>query len=92
MVCDLGGGASQVSVMSLGDEVAGQNLSVAGDHLDRAIIEFLRRKHSLRISPQTAEQIKIEIGSSLPLDRELSTEIRGLDSISGVARKLGRRQ
>jgi rod shape-determining protein MreB len=88
MVCDLGGGASQVSVMSLGDEVAGQNLSVAGDHLDRAIIEFLRRKHSLRISPQTAEQIKIEIGSSLPLDRELSTEIRGLDSISGVARKL----
>ena len=88
MVCDLGGGASQVSVMSLGDEVAGQTLPIAGDHLDQAIIDFLRRQHALRVSSSTAEQIKREIGSAVPLDRELSIEIRGLDIISGVARKV----
>ena len=88
MVCDLGGGTSQVSVMSLGDEVAGQTLRVAGDHLDQAIIDCLRRQHALRISPHTAEQIKLEVGSAVPLDRELSIEIRGLDVISGVARKV----
>lgn len=88
MVCDLGGGASQVAVLSLGDEVASQTLEYAGDHLDHVIAEYVRRRHSLRISPQTAEQIKIDVGSALPLDRELSVEIRGLDAISGVARKL----
>ncbi len=88
MVCDLGGGTSQVSVMSLGDEVAGQTLRVAGDHLDQAIIDYLRRQHSLRISAATAEQIKLAVGSAVPLDRELSFEVRGLDVISGVARKI----
>lgn len=88
MVCDLGGGTTQVAVLSLGDEVAGETLRLAGDHLDRAIAESMRRRHSLRISPATAEQLKIEIGSAVSLDRELSLEIRGLDTISGVARKL----
>jgi rod shape-determining protein MreB and related proteins len=88
MVCDLGGGTSQVSVMSLGDEVAGQTLRVAGDHLDQAIIDVLRRQHALRISAATAEQIKLAVGSAVPLDRELSCEVRGLDVISGVARKI----
>ncbi len=88
MVCDLGGGTSQVSVMSLGDEVAGQTLRVAGDHLDQAIIDCLRRQHALRISAATAEQIKLAVGSAVPLDRELSFEVRGLDVISGVARKI----
>lgn len=88
MICDLGGGASQVSVISLGDEVVGQTLSIAGDHLDQSIVEFLRRQHALRVSVSTAEQIKREIGSAVPLDRERSIEIRGLDVISGVARKV----
>ncbi len=88
MVCDLGGGTTQVAVLSLGDEVAGETLRLAGDHLDGAIMESLRRRHALRISPATAEQLKIDIGSAVPLDRELSLEIRGLDTISGVARKL----
>ena len=88
MVCDLGGGTSQVSVMSLGDEVAGQTLRVAGDHLDQAVIDCLRRQHALRISTATAEQIKLAVGSAVSLDRELSYEVRGLDVISGVARKI----
>jgi rod shape-determining protein MreB and related proteins len=87
MVCDIGGGTSEVAVLSLGQIVSSQSCRVAGDELDEAIIEYLKQHFSLRIGDQTAEQVKLEIGSAFPLERELTCEVRGLDTISGVPRK-----
>jgi rod shape-determining protein MreB len=60
---------------------------VAGDEIDRAIVDYLRQHFSLRIGPQMAEQVKIEIGSAFPLMTELAAEVRGLDIVSGIPRK-----
>ncbi len=87
MVCDIGGGTSEVAVLSLGEIVAAQSCRVAGDELDEAIMEYMKQHFSLRIGDQTAEQVKMEIGSAYSLERELTTEVRGLDTISGVPRK-----
>lgn len=87
MVCDIGGGTSEVAVLSLGQIVSGQSCRVAGDEMDEAIMEYLKQQFSLRIGDQTAEQVKMEIGSAYPLERELTCEVRGLDTISGVPRK-----
>ena len=65
MVCDIGGGTTEVAVMSLGDIVASRSIRVAGDSMDRTIIQYLRRRYSLRIGEQSAEQLKLRIGSAL---------------------------
>ncbi len=87
MVCDIGGGTTEVAVLSLGEIVVSQSCRVAGDELDEAIIEFMKQHFSLRIGDQTAEQVKMDIGSAYPLEQELTAEVRGLDTISGVPRK-----
>jgi rod shape-determining protein MreB and related proteins len=87
MVCDIGGGTTDVAVFSLGEIVASQSVRVAGDEFDRAIVEYLRQNFSLRVGPQMAEQVKIEIGSAFPLMTELAAEMRGLDIVSGIPRK-----
>lgn len=87
MVCDIGGGTTEVAVMSLGDVVASQSVRVAGDSMDAAIVQYLRRQYSLRTGAGSAEQLKIRIGSAAPLDNELSREVSGLDTASGVPRK-----
>src|SRR5262245_4677053 len=87
MVCDIGGGTTDVAVFSLGEIVASESVRVAGDELDRAVIEYLRQHFSLRVGPQMAEQVKIEIGSAFPLMTELAAEVRGLDIVSGIPRK-----
>jgi rod shape-determining protein MreB len=87
MVCDIGGGTTDVAVFSLGEIVASQSVRVAGDEFDAAIVEYLKQNFSLRVGPQMAEQVKIEIGSASPLMTELAAEVRGLDTISGIPRK-----
>jgi rod shape-determining protein MreB len=87
MVCDIGGGTSDVAIFSLGEIVVAQSVRVAGDELDEAIVEYLKQRFSLRIGTPTAEKIKIQIGSAYPLEQELTMEVRGLDTISGVPRK-----
>ncbi len=87
MVCDIGGGTTEVAILSLGDIVVGQSIRIAGDELDEAIVEYIKQHYSLRIGIQTAEEIKLEIGSAFPLEQELSTSVNGLDTISGVPRK-----
>ena len=87
MVCDIGGGTTEVAIFSLADIVVGRSIRVAGDEFDEAIVEYMKQHFSLRIGTQTAERIKIEIGSAYPLDHELTSEVRGLDTISGVPRK-----
>ena len=87
MVCDIGGGTTETAILSLGEIVASQSIRIAGDEMDEAIRDYVRQRYSLRIGSGTAEQIKIDVGSAVPLDSELSTEVRGLDSISGIPRK-----
>jgi rod shape-determining protein MreB len=87
MICDIGGGTTEVAVLSLGDIVATQSIRVAGDAMDRAIVDYLKRHYSLRVSAAAAEQLRIDIGSAHPLAEELTDEIKGVDAISGLPRK-----
>lgn len=87
MVCDIGGGTTECAILSLGEVVANNSIRIAGSDMDEAIIDYIRQHYSLRIGQPTAEQLKLEIGSAAPLDTELSAEVRGLDSISGIPRK-----
>ena len=87
MVCDIGGGTTEVAILSLADIVVSRSIRVAGDELDEAIVEYIKQHFSLRIGEQTAEQLKISIGSAFPLDQELTSEVSGLDTISGIPRK-----
>jgi rod shape-determining protein MreB len=87
MVCDIGGGTTDVAIFSLADIVASRSIRIAGDEMDDAIIEYLKQHYSLRVGPQVAEQLKIELGSAYPLDQELTGDVRGIDTISGVPRK-----
>ena len=87
MICDIGGGTTDVAVLSLGEIVASQSIRVAGDAMDRAIVEYLRRNYSLRVGLPAAEALRIGIGSAAPLEEELVNEVRGIDSVSGLPRK-----
>ncbi len=87
MICDIGGGTTEVAIMSLGDIVVSESIRVAGDEMDKAIVDYLHDEFSLRIGQQTAEQLKIEVGSAYPLDEELTGRVSGLDTISGIPRK-----
>lgn len=87
MVCDIGGGTTEVAVMSLSDTVASCSVRTGGDHMDQAIVDYLRRTYSLRVGTPTAERLRIEIGSAYPLDDEIVDEVRGVDVVSGLPRK-----
>jgi rod shape-determining protein MreB len=87
MICDIGGGTTEIAIFSLGEIVSGQSIRVAGDDFDQAIVEYLRQHFSLRIGLQSAEQLKLSIGSAYPLETELTAEVRGLDTIGGIPRK-----
>ncbi len=87
MICDIGGGTTEVAIMSLGDIVVSKSMRIAGDEMDQAIVDYLHEHFSLRIGQQTAEHLKLEIGSAYPLDEELTGRVSGLDTISGIPRK-----
>jgi rod shape-determining protein MreB len=84
MVVDVGGGTTEVAVISLGGIVVAQSIRVGGDELDEAIISYVKREHKLMIGNQTAEEVKLEIGSAYPMHEEVQAEIRGRDMISGL--------
>ena len=88
MIVDIGGGTSEVAVISLGDIVTAQSIRVAGDDLDEAIINYIRKKHNLLIGERTAEQIKIEIGSAKPYEDETSIEIKGRNQVDGLPKNI----
>jgi len=87
MVCDIGGGTTDVAVLSLTDVVASRSIRTGGDRMDQAVVDYLRRHYSLRIGLPAAERLRIDIGSAFPLEHELSREVSGLDAISGLPRK-----
>ena len=84
MVVDIGGGTSEVAVISLGGIVVSQSIRVGGDELDEAIINYVKKEYKLLIGQQTAEEVKLEIGSAYPLEEEVQAEIRGRDLVSGL--------
>ncbi|KKU89838.1 MAG: Cell-shape determining protein [Candidatus Yanofskybacteria bacterium GW2011_GWA1_48_10] len=86
MIIDMGGGASEAAVISLGGVVTHQSVRMAGNKLDESIANFLRRKHNLIIGDQTAEDIKIKIGSAMPLHPIEKFEAKGRDSVVGLPR------
>jgi rod shape-determining protein MreB len=88
MIVDIGGGTTEVAVISLGGIVAGQSVRTAGDELDQAIIEYVKKEHSLMLGERTAEQIKMTIGSAFPLEDEPSAELRGRDMVSGLPKTI----
>ncbi len=88
MIVDIGGGTSEIAVISLGDIVTAQSLRIAGDDLDEAIINYMRKKHNLLIGERTAEQIKIDIGSAKPYENETSIEIKGRNVIDGLPKNV----
>jgi rod shape-determining protein MreB len=86
MIVDMGGGTCEMAVISLGGIVANTSVRIGGNKMDTAIQEHLRRKYNLAVGEQTAETIKIEIGSALFLDAPLKMEVKGRDMISGLPR------
>jgi rod shape-determining protein MreB len=84
MILDIGGGAAEAAVISLGGVVVHKTVRVAGNRLDEAVAAYVRRKHNLIIGDQTAEKVKIKIGSALPLAKEEKIEVKGRDSIMGL--------
>jgi rod shape-determining protein MreB and related proteins len=84
MVVDIGGGTTEVAVISLGGIVVAQSIRVGGDEMDEAIINWVKREYKLMIGSQTSEEVKLEIGSAYPLPEEVQAEIRGRDMITGL--------
>ena len=87
MICDLGAGTTEIAVLCLGEVAARESLRVGGDACDEAITTLLHNRFSLKVGPQTAERLKIELGSAAPLEQELTSEVGGLDALSGTPRK-----
>lgn len=88
MVVDIGGGTTEVAVISLGGIVTSRSIRVAGDEMDDAIIQYIKRLYNLMIGERTSEQLKMEIGSALQLEKPETLEIRGRDLVSGLPKTL----
>jgi rod shape-determining protein MreB len=88
MVVDIGGGTTEVAVISLGGIVTSQSVRIGGDELDDAIVSFVKKEFSLALGERTAEEIKITLGSAYPLEQELHAEIRGRDLVSGLPKTI----
>jgi rod shape-determining protein MreB len=86
MVIDIGGGTTEIAVIALSGIVADASIRVAGDELDRSILQFMRKNYNLLIGDPTAETVKIRIGSAIPLEQELAMEVKGRDLVSGLPR------
>ncbi len=84
MVVDIGGGTTEVAVISLAGIVYSQSVRVGGDKMDEAIVAYMKRKYNLAIGEQTAERIKISIGNAYPLEQQLTMEVKGRDMVAGV--------
>jgi rod shape-determining protein MreB and related proteins len=88
MVVDIGGGRTEAAVISMYGIVVTESVRVAGDRLDDAIASYVKRRHNLIIGDRTAEELKIAIGSALPLEEEMSYQVRGRDQITGLPRTI----
>ncbi|NCA83679.1 MAG: rod shape-determining protein [Opitutae bacterium] len=88
MIVDMGGGTTEVAIISLAGIVLSRSVRVGGDEMDEAIVQYLKRVYNLMIGERTAEEIKISIGSAYPLGEEMSTEVKGRDLVAGLPKTL----
>jgi rod shape-determining protein MreB len=88
LIIDIGGGTSEIAVISLGGIVVSRSVRVGGNRFDEAIANYVRKKYNLMIGERTAEDVKIGIGTALPLERELQMDVRGRDLIAGLPRTI----
>jgi len=88
MIVDIGGGTTEVAIISLAGIVFSRSIRVAGDELDEAIINYMKRAYNLVIGERTAEEIKIKIGSAYPMEKETSIEVKGRDLVAGLPKTL----
>ena len=88
MIIDIGGGTAEIAVLSLGGIVASGSVRIGGNKFDAAIAEHVRKKYNLAVGERTAEEIKIEIGSAMYVDRNMTMEVKGRDMISGLPRTI----
>lgn len=88
MVVDIGGGTTEVAVISMGGIVASESSRIAGDEFDEAILAFMKREYSLALGERTAEEVKLHLASAYPLEEELHAEIRGRDLVTGLPRTI----
>lgn len=88
LIIDIGGGTSEIAVIALGGIVVSKSVRVGGNRFDDAISSYIRKKYNLMVGERTAEEVKIEIGTALPLERELRMDVRGRDLIAGLPRTI----
>ena len=88
MVIDIGGGTTEVAVISLNGIVVARSLRVGGNKFDEAISNYIKRKYNLRVGDRTSEDIKIQIGSAMPLEEDEWMEVRGRDEVAGLPRTI----
>ncbi|GAB1488575.1 rod shape-determining protein [Opitutaceae bacterium] len=88
MIVDIGGGTTEIAIISLSGIVFSKSIRVAGDELDAAIVNYMKRAYNLLIGERTAEEIKLRVGSAYPLDEELSMEVKGRDSVAGLPKTI----
>ena len=88
MIVDIGGGTTEVAIISLAGVVYTRSIRVGGDEMDNSIINYMKRAYNLMIGERTAEEIKIKVGSAFPMDEELTLEVKGRDSVAGLPKTL----
>jgi len=88
MIVDIGGGTSEVAVISLGGIVTSQSVRVGGDEMDQAIVSYIKKEYGLLIGDRTAEEVKVTLGSAWPLQEEVHAEIRGRDLVTGLPKTI----
>jgi rod shape-determining protein MreB len=88
MIVDIGGGTTEVAIISLSGVVYSKSIRVGGDELDAAIVNYMKRAYNLMIGERSAEEIKVKVGSAAPLDEELTMEVKGRDSVAGLPKTL----
>lgn len=88
MVVDIGGGTTEVAVISLGGIVTSESIRIGGDELDESVVGYIKREYNLMIGERTAEELKIQIGSAFSLDDEINAEIRGRDLVTGLPKTI----
>jgi rod shape-determining protein MreB len=88
MIVDIGGGTTEVAIISLAGVVYTRSIRVGGDEMDNSIINYMKRAYNLMIGERTAEEIKIKIGSAYPMEEELTLEVKGRDSVAGLPKTL----
>lgn len=88
MVIDMGGGTTDIAVISLGGIVVSASIKLAGDKMDEAIVKYMRRKHNMLIGERTAEDMKVKIGTAYPREKEITMDIRGRDLVTGLPRTM----